>query len=1189
MRRLRATFLTALVALSPFYASAEPVVFNADFSGTANTVLVNPSIVTPTGTTWCGMYNKANTSTTPITVSEFGMVLASPGSSSALEEVACRITNSPINITQVGDYIELTGSFIPLGFTNLAIGLFNSGGVDPLVTRSDGVTTMLNNGMGTTATVNLTGGTIGWKGYRALSTGNSATASFVARPAQTSGTNPFAYELLSPGVNGFTTPGGIAVGTVTNSTITPLKQWRLETGFGAQYDFLYRIQRSSALVFSFTFSITDHATATPVFATSGSTTTTTAQPLAITSAFDAVAIGGRVDTSQTTTPPAGSTTVNLQIVNLKVTAHNSEIATITTQPVAQNIAMNGAGSLTVGATGTAPITYQWYKDSALILGATSSTYNIASATSGDVGSYYVVATNSFGSETSSIVAVNVGSVSAPAFTTQPTAQNVDAGSTLTLTTAVTGVPTPTYKWFHDNVEIAGATTAIYTVAVAAASDAGNYKLQATNSQGTVTSDIVAVTINSTAPVFTVQPAPTTTVNVGTAINLTVTATGLPAPTYQWYKDTVLISGANSSIYTVPNATTADAGTHSYTVTASNPTSTVTSNAASVTINMVSPSITTQPPAALTVHYGKRITLSAAYAGSPPLTYQWYKDATLITGATASSYTISSAVLSNAGSYHVVVTNLATSATSNDTVVSVPFANETGILATNFSTDTLNNPLALITSTSTSWWIMSGRLATNCSVGDDATTAEVVETRPLTLTWVTPAGSAIVETAGRFSSSPVSLSSVGDYLRVNATMSGTNLLYLCFGLFNSGGVSPVALDGSVTNETLGGGTSAIGIGTQNWVGYRSALVLAGTSGDVGTRPAQTATTSHRGQELLFPAGSTGAAFGEPAGTSVGIVPGVGATIALTNNAVYTLDYAITLSAANQYTISYSVYAGSSATGTPLYGTNATTTAAAALPSAVTSAFDSFAIGLRNSDGATSPTLVITNLSVVKGNAVAGAAPAITTQPTAQNVAVGATLTLTAAASGTPAPTYQWYLDNAPISGATSATYSVGSAAAGNAGSYKVIATNVINTATSNSVTVTVGSASTPYQTWSTAKGLTSGVNDGVSQDPDGDGINNLLEFALNGDPLAASTSLLPVVTTSGANVILTYDIQVAALASHSITAESSPDLVTWTAVANGVNGASINEAPLNGTTDHVIVTVPASGSRTFLRVKVAQLP
>ena len=43
--------------------------------------------------------------------------------------------------------------------------------------------------------------------------------------------------------------------------------------------------------------------------------------------------------------------------------------------------------------------------------------------------------------------------------------------------------------------------------------------------------------------------------------------------------------------------------------------------------------------------------------------------------------------------------------------------------------------------------------------------------------------------------------------------------------------------------------------------------------------------------------------------------------------------------------------------------------------------------------------------------------------------------------------------------------------------------------------------TPYRSWAAARGLDPGVNDGFSDDPDGDGNLNIKEFAIDGDPLS----------------------------------------------------------------------------------------
>jgi hypothetical protein len=86
--------------------------------------------------------------------------------------------------------------------------------------------------------------------------------------------------------------------------------------------------------------------------------------------------------------------------------------------------------------------------------------------------------------------------------------------------------------------------------------------------------------------------------------------------------------------------------------------------------------------------------------------------------------------------------------------------------------------------------------------------------------------------------------------------------------------------------------------------------------------------------------------------------------------------------------------------------------------------------------------------------ASACPNITTQPTGGSYCVHAPITLTAAATGIPAPTYQWQLNNVNISGATSSTYSIASALLSSAGSYTCVATNTCGSSTSNPATVVV---------------------------------------------------------------------------------------------------------------------------------------
>ena len=89
----------------------------------------------------------------------------------------------------------------------------------------------------------------------------------------------------------------------------------------------------------------------------------------------------------------------------------------------------------------------------------------------------------------------------------------------------------------------------------------------------------------------------------------------------------------------------------------------------------------------------------------------------------------------------------------------------------------------------------------------------------------------------------------------------------------------------------------------------------------------------------------------------------------------------------------------------------------------------------------------------------AVPAITSQPANVSVQTGLSFSVGATASGGNL-SYQWSKDGAVIASATSSTYSKSSAGSSDAGSYSVVVTNPLGSATSNSATVTVIAAQPP---------------------------------------------------------------------------------------------------------------------------------
>src|SRR6059058_2664570 len=128
---------------------------------------------------------------------------------------------------------------------------------------------------------------------------------------------------------------------------------------------------------------------------------------------------------------------------------------------------------------------------------------------------------------------------------------------------------------------------------------------------------------------------------------------------------ISISGATSASYTTPATTSAD-NSAKFVVVVSNTAGSATSNAATLTVSAgaVAPSITVQP-ANQTVTVGQTATFTVVATGTAPLSYQWQKNGTAISGATSASYTTPATTSADNGAqFVVVVSNTAGSVTSN---------------------------------------------------------------------------------------------------------------------------------------------------------------------------------------------------------------------------------------------------------------------------------------------------------------------------------------------------------------------------------------------------------------------------------------------------------------------------------------------------------------------------------------------
>jgi len=140
----------------------------------------------------------------------------------------------------------------------------------------------------------------------------------------------------------------------------------------------------------------------------------------------------------------------------------------------------------------------------------------------------------------------------PAIATQPVSVLAATGQSASIFVIAIGDALG-YQWLKNNVAVSGATQAIYSLAAAATSNAGSYKVKVTNTNaaGPVTSLVANL------GVVNVTPAAVAVV-IGNTLSLTASAAG-PGLSYHWQKNGVpMANGQNSpnSLSTISGVNTA---------------------------------------------------------------------------------------------------------------------------------------------------------------------------------------------------------------------------------------------------------------------------------------------------------------------------------------------------------------------------------------------------------------------------------------------------------------------------------------------------------------------------------------------------------------------------------------------------------------------------------------------------------
>lgn len=423
---------------------------------------------------------------------------------------------------------------------------------------------------------------------------------------------------------------------------------------------------------------------------------------------------------------------------------------------------------------------------------------------------------------------------------------------------------------------------------------------------------------------------------------------------------------------------------------------------------VAPSITLQPTSQ-TVALGLPSTFTVTATGTGPFSYQWYKSGIAIMGATSSSYTTPPTVGSDNGSvFTVTVSNASGMVTSASVSLTVTGAALRSIAVTPLVASIARGTAQQFTATGTYSDSTTQNITTSVTWASATTSVATIGASTGLATGVAAGTSQITSTQGSIVSPAATLTVINSApVATSLVCSTTTPAYnSSVGLVPtfSGGTAVIGSSGSGSTDITASAVSGNSYPTPALISAKTYTLTVTGGGNVATT-ACTATPTSVTISGVSPAGQT-------------IAPG-------------------------QQTFTASVTGG--ATGTVTWTASGGSFSGSVWTSPTT---------------AGSYTITATSVdepSVSRSTTVIVSLPVITAQPISQNLCTGGTIAVSVTANY--ASTFHWNLGGSAISGATSSSYTISSAASANAGSYTVTVTNAAGSVTSGVAQVVVGSTIT----------------------------------------------------------------------------------------------------------------------------------
>jgi hypothetical protein len=516
------------------------------------------------------------------------------------------------------------------------------------------------------------------------------------------------------------------------------------------------------------------------------------------------------------------------------------------------------------------------------------------------------------------------------------------------------------------------------------------------------------------PTIITQPV-SLTVEVGQTATFSVTATGAPTLTYQWFKNGVAISGATSSSYTTPPAVLSDSGSI-FTVTVSNMVGTVTSNGATLTVLL--PQAKSLVPSSATPPYNSSVGLVPTFSGGTGMIGSMGVGSSDITASAVSGSSYPTPLLTSPKTYTLTVKDSQGNIASTTCLVTPTMVTITPIVPANQTTAP-----GLITFTATASGGVTNNLVWSASVG--TFNANV---------WTSPTA------VGTYTITATSVDEPAVFVTTTASIS-----------------APVIMTQPASQHVCTGGSLVLSVTASYGASYQWSLngvPISGATSATYTVPA--AAAGDAGNYSVTVTNGAGSVTSNIAVVAVGSAITTNPTN-LTVLPTQTAMFAVAAQGLSPFTYQWYQIASGATSGTAITGATSSTY----ITPAVDTTYNGDQYYATVTDSCATPlTSTSATLTVVAGNA----APTIITQPVGETVAPGDTASFTVVASGTPALAYQWYeipagqTTGVLVSGATSASYTVpgaDTAVSNDQDQYYVIVTNSYGQAVSQPATLAVG--------------------------------------------------------------------------------------------------------------------------------------